>query len=116
MIYLASPYTHEDPAVVEQRFKQAEKATAKGLIRGECIYSPIVHCHEIAKDYDLPKTFDFWQKYNYGMLRNASAMYILAIDGYNKSSGVLGEKAMAEQLGIPVKYVDVNFNILPQGD
>lgn len=84
MIYLASPYTHRDEAIVCYRYTVAEKITAKLLCDGMVVYSPIVHCHHIAKNHTLPTDFAFWKKYNFAMLSKADELYVLKIDGWGE--------------------------------
>ena len=53
MIYLCSPYAHPDPAVREQRFDAACVTTAKLLLGGDLVYSPVVHGHPLVR-HGLP--------------------------------------------------------------
>ena len=57
-VYLASPYTHEDPEVMNRRYEQTAEWVANRLKEygGPVIYSPILHCHYMAVTYNLPKT------------------------------------------------------------
>ena len=55
LVYLAVPYTHEDPEIREKRFKAVSKVAGKLLNEGEMIFSPISHCHPIALECSLPK-------------------------------------------------------------
>jgi hypothetical protein len=105
MIYLACPYTHEDPNVVEQRFQDVNKAAAALIRKGEIVYSPISQNHPIAK-YGLPVEWEFWERYDTEFLRLASAMYVLTSEGWDKSIGVTAEIKIAEKLFIPVIYID----------
>lgn len=105
--YVASPYSSKDPEIIQRRFNIVEEFTGLRLLQGEHLYSPIVHCHEIAKKYDLPKDFKFWQDYNRAMLSTASLMIVLMIDGWKESVGVQGEIEFAEQCGIQVIYESV---------
>lgn len=91
MIYLASPYTHPDPAVMQRRFEDARAATAALLSRGEIVYSPIVHGHAIAIAHDLPKDWGFWQRHCFAMLERADNLYVLMLDGWEQSRGVRAE-------------------------
>lgn len=91
MIYLASPYTHKDPFVREARYLAAAKVVAQYLKDGKFVYSPIVHCHELAKIVALGMDFEFWKTYNYHMLELASELHVLGIDGWADSDGVSGE-------------------------
>ncbi len=104
-VYLASPYSHQDPFIREDRYLRASQATAHLLKQGIAVYSPIVHCHELAKIADLPKDFTFWQNYNMAMLSRADKFMILRIEGYDTSVGVAAEKAFAEMKNIPVEYL-----------
>lgn len=106
MIYLASPYSSPDPLIMRTRFLLAEQVTASFLRRGVFIYSPIVHCHEIAAKYELPGDFAFWQGYNIDMLRRADSLAVLAIPGWKKSTGVQAEIEFARLAGIPIQAVN----------
>lgn len=97
MIYLASPYTDKDYAVMEDRYIIARDVTAALLARGEIIFSPIVHCHELAKHNDLPRDIHFWWRYNSGMIRAASAFAILTLDNWKTSKGVSREYRLASE-------------------
>lgn len=104
MIYLASPYTDQDEQVMHLRFKAAEHCTASLLKKRMWVYSPIVHCHQLAQEFDLPKDFEFWKAYNFAMLRHASGMGILKISGWDISKGVTEERKLAKTLGLPTYF------------
>lgn len=104
MIYLASPYSHPDELVRHDRFAQALQATATMLRDGLIVYSPIVHCHPLARVYDLPTDFAFWQNYNFGILKHAEGLWVLMIDGFESSLGVQNEIIYAKELCIPYHY------------
>lgn len=106
MIYLASPYTHSDSLIMKTRFLLAEQVTARLIQQGRFVYSPIVHCHAMSERYALPTTFDFWKAYNFDMIRHASELYVLSIDGWEESKGVRGELEFARQFTLPIFYVD----------
>lgn len=102
MIYLASPYSHHDPEIVQQRFDLVTQYTAKCLKAGYIIYSPIVHCHHLAQVTNLPTSFEFWSRYNLGVLSQCRALWILELEGWQISIGVSVERKFAEQSGIPI--------------
>lgn len=106
MIYLASPYSHPDPLIMKTRFLLAEQATAELLMSGEIVFSPIVHCHEMAMRYNMPTDFNFWSKYCCSMLRKADILYILAIPGWDTSIGVSAEHRLAKEMFMPVFFVN----------
>lgn len=105
MLYLASPYSHKDPLIMKTRFLLVEQCTAYILQRRDHVYSPIVHCHEIAAKFSLPTDFDFWQAYNRDMLRRCTEFAILDIDGWKESKGVRGEFDFAQLCEMPTKLI-----------
>jgi hypothetical protein len=104
--YLASPYSHPEPAMMDLRYCEARDALAWLLNRQIWAYSPIVHCHDLALIHQMPTDAEFWREYNETMLRSASALLVLTIDGWSKSKGIAGEIAFAKMLGLPVQCLD----------
>lgn len=111
MIYLASPYTHEDRAIMQRRFEQVEYTTAQLIIKGIFVYSPIVHCHQLAHKFNLPKNFDFWKAYNLSFLRRADRFYILPLRGWELSKGLTYEYELAKFAHIFINFVDIEGSI-----
>ena len=105
IIYLASPYSHPDPAVREARFEAACKAAAGILREGGIVFSPIAHSHHIAK-YGLPPELGFWLRIDRAILAHCSAVHVLMLPGWRESKGVEAEIMEAERLGIPVEYME----------
>lgn len=104
-VYLASAYSDSTPQVMEDRYIDALRATARLTERNLTVYSPIVHYHPVAQVAYLPKHFDFWQKHNLSMLSKASALYVLASEAVHRSFGVRAEVTTAQMLGLPVFLV-----------
>ena len=105
MIYLASPYSHPDSFVREHRYLHALQAVSVLLGDGRWVYSPIVHCHELAKVMGHDPDFSFWQPYDFHMISICSEFMILRIEGWQESHGITAEKAEAERLGKMVIYL-----------
>ena len=106
LIYLASPYTHADPAVQEQRYQAALIYSAKLFRAGLHIFSPIVHCHPISL-HGLPGDIEFWQSYCDNMLDRSDSMLVLALDGWRESAGINHELRRAHPR-IPIVVCDEN--------
>lgn len=106
MIYLACPYSDPDPAVMEQRFDAVCRKAGELMNQGHVVYSPIAHCHPIATRVDLPRTWDFWERFDREMLRNAREIWILKLPGWETSAGVKAERQIAIELGIPVREIE----------
>lgn len=105
MIYLASPYTHADPAVREERFQAVCRAAAELMRRGECVLSPIAHSHPIAA-HGLPTTWEFWERLDREHLKRCDELVVLMLDGWKESRGVQAEIRIARELGKPVRFLD----------
>ncbi len=58
MIYLASPYSHDDPAVRQERFDAACRAAAELVRQGKTVFRPVAHSHAICR-YGLPWDWRF---------------------------------------------------------
>ena len=106
MIYLASPYTHKDPEIVQARYEAVRKHTAWMLSQSIWVYSPIVHCHDLAISHKLPTDSQFWQAYNFHMIDLADELQVLKLEGYEQSIGIMGEVGKANSILCPVTYVE----------
>jgi hypothetical protein len=104
LIYLAVPYSHPDPAVREARFHAANKAAGAMMAAGLHVFSPISHTHPIALCCDLPLGFNYWEAFDRAILSRCTRLVILMLPGWSESTGVAGELAIAEEMGLPVEY------------
>lgn len=105
MIYLASPYSHKDKEIMENRFKSVCAACAILTKNGKLVYSPIAHWHTIAVAHDLPRDFLFWSKSNFSMIRRCEELYVLCLKGWNRSLGVSAEIEFAKSAFMEVRYI-----------
>jgi hypothetical protein len=105
-VYLASPYSHPDPAVREARFDAVARNVAALMRSGVHLYSPITHTHPIAIRGDLPTDWSYWEGYDRVMIAAASELWVLMIDGWGESRGVAAEIAIAVAMHKPVRFVE----------
>lgn len=105
LTYLASPYTHRDPKVREKRYFLACEAAARLMEKGELVFSPIAHTHQIGLCMGRETEHGFWMRQDIAILRKCEQLYVLCIEGWDKSRGVNEEIHLAHRLGIPVKYL-----------
>lgn len=116
LIYLASPYSHEDPAIREQRYNNVLNITKELLERGFYVYSPIVHNHNIVKlmNNRIEETaWDFWEKYDISFLRKCDTLWIFMDDGWKESKGIKEEYLVARRLHLTIACIDLFGNICP---
>lgn len=106
MIYLASPFAHEDPLIKKTRFLLAEQATANLLRQDFIVFSPIVHCYKMAINHQLPTDHDFWMNIDLNILRHAHELFVLDIDGWRRSKGVRMEIDFAKSVNMPITMTD----------
>lgn len=107
MIYIASPYSHDDKAVEHYRFLEVRHYTARLIETGFVAFSPIVYAHEMAKVFTLGTDAKTWASFNEDMIRLSEGMHVLKLPGWQASKGVAAEIELAARLDLPVKYVSV---------
>jgi Domain of unknown function (DUF1937) len=103
--YLCSPYSHPDRQIRIFRFTRVVREAAKLMAAGEAIFCPIAHSHPI--DMALPKIegHDFWMRQDIPILRHASRVKVLMLEGWQASKGIAHELRIAGDLLIPVVYL-----------
>jgi hypothetical protein len=112
LIYLASPYSSNKPTPEERRlelqlrYEEISKITASLLRQGYHVYSPIVHCHELAKNYGLPTEWGYWQNHLKVFLKHCDALWIIKMEGWEKSVGISEELLEARNLQLSVAYIN----------
>jgi hypothetical protein len=91
---------------MEQRFDAACRAAGKLMAEGHVVFSPIAHTHPIAVRCELPRGWDFWERFDREFVLASRKLVVLMIDGWDKSKGVAAEIKIAIDAGIPVEYME----------
>jgi hypothetical protein len=106
IIYLASPYSHPDPAVRLARYEAVTKYAAELTREGHVIFGPITMSHPISPngEGDPPAPFD-WLDWDEPFMRAASSCIVLMLDGWEKSTGVQHEVRYFRANGKTVTYM-----------
>lgn len=108
MVYLASPYSHPDAIVREDRFKQICAIAGKLMEDGNVIFCPIAMSHPIALAHPvLPTDWLYWETFDTEFIRASEKLIVAMMDGWESSTGVNAEIAIANEIGIPVEYLEV---------
>jgi nucleoside 2-deoxyribosyltransferase len=110
LTYLASPYTHPDPAVRAARFDAACRAAAKLMRAGALVFSPIAHSHPIALAGELPIDWAFWERYCRAMLAACADVAVLKLDGWDASAGIAAELDIARETGKPIAFLEPRWS------
>jgi len=110
-LYLCSPYSHPSPEVRARRYRMAVRATARLMLEGYCIFSPIAHSHEISTELMLthgkgPETFghDYWLRFDTAMIAASAGLYVLTAPGWMESRGVQFEIELADRMKLSSVY------------
>jgi hypothetical protein len=104
LVYLASPYSHPDPAVRLQRFHEACRKAADLMHHGFLVFSPIAHSHSIAVGWGLPLGWEYWEDFDLRLISTCDEMIVLMLPGWQDSVGVTQEIGIAANLGKPIHY------------
>ena len=105
IVYVACPYSHPDPAVLEERFQAANRAAAKLIDEGNVVFSPISMSHpiaEIAGNHLSPAWYDFDDAF----IPHCTSIVVLTVDGWDRSRGVAHEIALFAERGIAPTFME----------
>lgn len=106
LVYLACPYSHPVRVVRVARFEVASRVAGRLMSEGLMVFSPISHTHPIAECCDLPGDWEYWEAYDRAFLSVSHALYVVTIPGWEKSTGVQAEIRIADEMGIPIYYIN----------
>jgi hypothetical protein len=117
-IYIASPYTHPDSRVRQERYLQASYYVVQLLSHRKFPYSPIVANHHLSLEFGLKHRAIDWMAYNFAMLSSAKELHVLALEGWNESLGVTAEINFwrAARQGEPFHLIDMKHRNRNSGE
>lgn len=103
-IYLGIKYSGTEDQM-HQAYSTSEKLTAHLLKHNHPAFSPIVHCHWMAKNQNMPQEYFFWQHFNKTWLDWADILQVVKTPNWQESIGLNGEIDYATEKG---KIVRIN--------
>lgn len=107
LYYLASPYSHENREVMNERARLATKAAVDLLNKGIYVFAPIPY-NAPWEAYELPFHWDFWAEFDKAFVSRMDAVVVLQLEGWDKSRGVAAEVEFANENGIPVYHLTLD--------
>ena len=110
MVYLASPYSNPDPGVMHLNFIKIAILAADLNSKGIVAISPIVYGHTLLSFHEMPSDWEFWKNFCISILVKCEKMIVYKMDGWDKSRGVQEEIKIAEELSIPIEYLEYSEN------
>lgn len=95
LIYLASPYS----ANPQKNYESVLEFVVDYKTRtNEIIFSPIIYGHPIAKYENKNElSFDSWQNFDLTMLSKSDELWVLKLDGWERSEGIKQEIEFVEK-------------------
>jgi len=107
MVYLASPYSHPDPKVVQERFEAITRIAAEITAQGITAYSPITYGHTLWEfKKDIPTDWRFWIDICFEFLDLSQELWVVCLPGWDQSIGVKAEIERAIERGMKIVYLD----------
>lgn len=108
VLYLATSYSHPDPAKRAAHAALASQCAAWLISKGWCVISPLSMGHAISVEApNLPTDFAAAKEVCLRMLEASDALIVLLLEGVRESIGVAAEIDHARKLGIPLNQVKV---------
>jgi hypothetical protein len=105
LYYLASPYTHANKDLMQERYDRVNHFAAKLIIkRGINVIEPICTGHVKVK-FNMPVTFEYWKERDHMYIRHSDAVIVYMLDGWKESRGVQEEIKYAQSLNKPIYYL-----------
>lgn len=104
IIYLAAPYSHAKPEVMERRWFEVSRAAAWLMGKKYTVISPVSMGHPIAALSlgDVAPGFEAWKHTCLTLLASAELMLVLMLEGWSESAGIKAEVDVCRHRGIPV--------------
>ena len=106
LAYLAAPYSHPDPEVVDARMVALAEAAAWLDRRGTLVLAPALHWHPVCRMTGLPGTWGSRRPWCLAALKACGSVLVLTLEGWSQSEGVLAELREAAHLKMPISHLD----------
>jgi hypothetical protein len=98
-VYLASPYSDPSRIIMKKRFEQICFHAGTLLNVEAIVFCAIAHTHPICVCNELPRGYDYWEKFDRAFVKWCEVFLICGMDGWEKSDGVNREFKLATELG-----------------
>lgn len=110
LAYLASPYSHPDKKVEDERYQLVAQVAANLVDHGHLIFCPITHARPMAPYRQLkPRLngsgFNSWEHMDLEFIKRCDELWVVCLEGWDKSVGVQAETKFARSCGKPVRYL-----------
>lgn len=104
LIYVAAPYSHLDPGVIEVRMENITRYLAELSAYGIIAFSPLLMHYCLNTGVDIPVDYGFWRNHCLTLLSKSDLLNVLMLPGWDTSEGVKDEIDFAKRNNIPIFY------------
>lgn len=106
VIYVASPYSHEDPLIVEENFKKVSEISSKIVANGDVAISPITYGHTLIQFTPMRPDWEFWTSFCLSLLLKCDKILVCdTMEGWERSKGVEAEISFARDHNIEIEFL-----------
>jgi len=112
LVYLASPYSHQNPEIESKRYHAVMRAAVRMLGEGVPVFAPIVYSHPMVPYANFiwdgegeNGLFDKRSDFDYRMIDACDVLCVLMLDGWEESVGVSAEIEYAQKAGKFIEYI-----------
>lgn len=112
LYYLASPISHDEASVVQQRLEAVVMLQGQLLLAGVLAYCPHAHWNQAVAAVGTPSDWCFWKHPSFGMLDRCGALIVYRLPGWARSVGVQEELAYAMRFEKPVYFCEQQQEVM----
>lgn len=109
--YLACPYSDPDPKIKHMRLTIVTKVAYELMNREIYVYSPLTHNIPIDQ-LGIHGNWLTWKCFDHAMLSRCDRLIVLKLPGWQESKGVAAEIAHANELKLPIEWMECTEEIL----
>jgi len=102
MIYLISPYTHQNALVRAERSRKVGRVMLELAQSGIHSIAPAFLGHQLEEKFKTDLPYEFWMSWSRDLMAKCSEAYLLPLEGWRESTGVRSECELAVLLTIPL--------------
>jgi len=114
MIFLISPYSHDDPTVRVEWIRLARSCVCWGLLQGYPVFSPWSYGHQFLRALpELQSNASLWHDLFAPMLKASDTVWLLMLDGWDENPGAMAQFVQAhlrKKTMTYIKYSDGDFS------
>lgn len=105
LVYLSMPFNDKDSGVMYRRMVQFWKTAGELISAGVHVVSPM-SMEPTLRYSDMTTNWESWANYANALIAASEEVWVMQLDGWDKSSGVAGEILYAREHGKQVRFLE----------